>query len=71
MSISRRWMRDVLLHQIDEVGAAGDEFRRRVLRDLADGVTDVPRLDIVEVDHDEDPGEAPCMTSSMAATMFG
>ena len=36
-----------------------------------DGVTHVARFDIVEVDHGVDPGGAPCMTSSMAATMFG
>ena len=54
MSISRRGTRDVLLHQIDEIGASGDEFRSRVLRDLADGIADVARLDIIEVDHGAD-----------------
>ena len=36
-----------------------------------DRVAHVARLDVIEGDHGADSGGAPCMTSSMAATMFG
>ena len=34
---------DIVFHQIDQVGAAGDEFRRRIGRDLPHRVGDVGR----------------------------
>ena len=43
---------DVLLHQVDQVGAAGDELRRRIGRDLAHRVGDVVGARVLEVDHD-------------------
>ena len=43
---------DVFLHQIDEVGAAGDEFRLGVGRDQADGVGDIIGAGVVEIYHD-------------------
>ena len=60
---------DVLLHQIDQVGAAGDEFRRGVGGDQADRVGDVVGAGIVEIDHDRPI--ARCMACSIAATMLG
>src|SRR5215510_3337933 len=70
-----RWPRDVLLHQIDQIGAARDEFRGRVCRDPAYGVGDVAGARIFEIIH-RPPSPAfsvalPDMTSSIAATMFG
>src|SRR6516165_10776758 len=61
----------ILLDQIDEIGAPGDESRIRVSADLFDGIADVARLDVIEINHCVDSGAAPRMTSSMAATMFG
>ena len=43
---------DILLHQVDQVGAAGNEFRRRIGRDLAHRVGDVVRARVLEIDHD-------------------
>ena len=43
MSISLRRPLDIHLHQIDQIGAAGDEFRRRTCGDLAHRVGDVGR----------------------------
>src|SRR5258708_21517809 len=42
---------DILLHQVDQVGATGDEFCGRVRRDLAYGVSDVARSRISEIVH--------------------
>ncbi len=56
---------DVLLHQVDQVGAAGDEFRRRIGRDLAHGVGNVAGARVLEIDHD-------CpIACRIAATMLG
>ena len=41
MSISRDGPFDILLHQVDQIGAAGDELRRRIGGDLAHRVGDV------------------------------
>ena len=71
MSMSRRRPRHILLHQIDEVGAAGDKSGVGIAGDLADRVAHVVRLDVIETDHGVDSAGPPCMTSSMAATMFG
>ena len=43
---------DVHLHQIDQIGAAGDEFRVRIAGDLAYRVRDVVGARVLEVDHD-------------------
>jgi hypothetical protein len=43
---------DVHLHQIDQIGAAGNEFRRRAPGHLAHRVCDVAGTGILEVDHD-------------------
>ena len=43
---------DVHLHQVDQIGAAGDEFRPRARGHLAHGVGDIRRTRILEVDHD-------------------
>ena len=56
---------DILLHQVDQVGAAGDEFRRRIGGDLAHRVGDVAGARVLEVDHD-------CPIACwIAATMLG
>ena len=47
---SRR-ARDVFLHEVDQIGAAGDELCVRVDRDHAHGVGDVARARIVEIVH--------------------
>ena len=52
MSISRSRTLDVVFHQVDEVGAAGNELRRRVGRELPHGVGDVGCARILEIDHD-------------------
>ena len=49
MSISRDGRSTSILHQVDEVGAAGDEFRVGVGRDLAHRVRDVVGARILEV----------------------
>ena len=46
---------DILLHQVDQVGAAGDEFRRRIGGDLAHRVGDVVGARVLEIDHDLPP----------------
>ena len=55
---------DIHLHQIDQIGAAGDEFRVRVASDLAHRVGDVAGARILEVDHDRP------ITCWIAATML-
>ena len=56
---------DILLHQVDQVGAAGDEFRRRIGGDLPHRVGDVVGARVLEIDHD-------CPIACwIAATMFG
>ncbi len=56
---------DILLHQIDEVGAARNEFRARMSRDSPHRAGNVGCAHIAEVDHD-------CaMSCWMAATMLG
>ena len=57
---------DIFLHQIDQVGAARDEFRRRIGGNLAYRVGDVGCPCILEVDHDLAP-----IACWIAATMFG
>src|SRR6516162_8242089 len=70
-----RWARDILLHEIDQVGAPSDEFCARVRRNLAHGVGDVARARISEIVHRFASADfsmaLPNMTSSMAATMLG
>ena len=39
---------DIVFHQVDEIGAAGDEFRRRIGRDLPHRVGDVGGARILE-----------------------
>ena len=56
---------DVHLHQVDQIGAAGDEFGRRVGGDLAHRVGDVAGARVLEIDHD-------CPIACwIAATMLG
>ena len=43
---------DVIFHQIDEVGAASDELRRRIGRDLSHRVGDVGGARVLKIDHD-------------------
>jgi hypothetical protein len=66
---------DVLLHEVDQVGAASDEFRGGVRCDLAHGVGDVARARIAEIVHrpasPDFPAALPNITSSIAATMLG
>jgi hypothetical protein len=57
---------DLLLHQVDQIGAAGDEFRLRVGGGAAHRVGDVACTRVCEIDHDR-----LSMTSRIAATMFG
>jgi hypothetical protein len=56
---------DILLHQIDQIGSAGDEFRARAVRDSAHRVGHVDRSGIIEIDHDW------LIACSIAATIFG
>ena len=69
-----RWPRDMLLDEVDDVGAAGNEFRLRVSRDLAHGIGNVRRARIAEIVHGA-PSPEGCLslpiTSSIAATMWG
>ena len=65
-----RWALDIILHQVEEVGAAGNELGGRIGRDFAHGLGDASGADIGEVHH---PGALPgpvCITCSIAATMF-
>ena len=56
---------DILLHQVDQVGAAGDEFCLGIGRDLAHRVGNVVGARILEIDHD-------CPIACwIAATMLG
>src|SRR5216683_557482 len=70
-----RWTRNILLHQVDQVGTPGDEFRARVRCNLAHGVGDVACARISEIVHrfasPDFPVALPDMTSWMAATMLG
>jgi hypothetical protein len=69
-----RWSRDMLLDEVDDIGAAGNEFRLRVSRDLAHGIGNVRRARIAEIVHGAPTPEG-CLslpiTSSIAATMRG
>jgi hypothetical protein len=69
-----RGPRDMLLDEVDDVRAAGNEFRRRVRRDPAHGIGNVCRTRIAEIVHGA-PSPEGCLslpiTSSMAATMWG
>ena len=56
-----RGARDILLDEVDQIGAAGDEFRGRVRCDLAHGVGDVARARIAEVVHR--PASPDCLRS--------
>ena len=49
---------DVPLHQVDEIGAAGDEFRRRICSDLPYRIGDVVGARVLEVYHDFTPPPA-------------
>jgi hypothetical protein len=68
MSISRDG-RSTSSYQIDQIGAAGDEFRARIGGDLAQRVGDVGGARILEIDHDC-PTCRP-IACAIAATMFG
>jgi hypothetical protein len=57
---------DVHLHQVDQIGAAGDELRTRACSHLAHRVRDIAGTRILEADHDCCP-----MACWMAATMLG
>jgi hypothetical protein len=43
---------DIHLHQVDKIGAAGDEFCRRIARELTHRVRNIAGARIFEVDHD-------------------
>ena len=70
-----RRTRDILFHEVDQIGAAGDEFCGRVRRDPAYGVGDVAGARIFEVVHRPVAPDLsvalPNITASMAATMLG
>ena len=64
---------DIVLHQVDQVGAAGDEPGGRIRPDLTDGLGDIGRAGIGEPVHSAASWwRAPSCpsTCSMAATMF-
>ena len=69
MSISRNGLFDIVFHQVDEIGAAGDEFGRRIGRDLPHGIGDVGGAGILEIDHDLPP--IAVIACWIAATMLG
>ena len=55
---------DVHLHQVDQIGPAGNELCGRIIGDETDSVSDAVRPDILEIDHD-------CPIACwIAATMF-
>jgi hypothetical protein len=58
---------DVLLHQVDQIGAAGDEFGVRIRAGAAHRIRDVGGARVFETDH----ARAPFITCRIAATMFG
>ncbi len=70
-----RRQRYVFLDEIDDVGAAGNESRLRVRRDLTHRVGDVGRARISEIVHGPPSSDGRCFSlpiaSVMAATMFG
>jgi hypothetical protein len=56
---------DILLHEVDQVGAAGDEFCRGIGGNLAHRIGDVAGPCVLEIDHD-------CPIACwIAATMLG
>ena len=55
---------DLHLHQIDQIGAAGDELRAWIAGDLAHGVRDIGGARILKLDHDRP------IACWMAATML-
>jgi hypothetical protein len=64
----------VLLDEVDNVGAAGNESRLRVGRDLAHGIGNVGRARIAEIVHDPPSPDGCCslaIASAMAAMMLG
>ena len=60
---------DIVFHQVDQVGAAGDELRRRIGRDLPHRVGDVVGARVLEIDHDLPP--IALIACWIAATMLG
>jgi hypothetical protein len=60
---------DIVFHQIDEVGTAGNELCRWIGRDLPHGIGDIGGAGILKIDHDR-PLIA-VIACSIAATMFG
>ena len=56
---------DVLLHQVEQVGAAGDELGAGMGGEQEDRVGDISGAGILEVDHGSP------MACRMAATMLG
>ena len=60
---------DVPFHQVDQIGAAGDEFRARVGRDLAHGIGNVLGARVLEIDHGLPPLAS--IACRIAATMLG
>ena len=57
---------DILLHQVDQIGAAGNQLGAGIGGEQADRIGDVGGAGILEVVH----GSAHC-ACWMAATMFG
>ena len=65
---------DALLHQVDQIGAAGNEPRRRIVSNLAHGIGDIAGAGIGEIDHATPPAFSlppAAMTCSIAATILG
>ena len=59
---------DVVLHQVEEVGASGDELRSRIGRDLPHGVRDVVARAYSKLIMARD---LPAIACRIAATMLG
>ncbi len=60
-----RRLLDVVFHEVKQVGAACNEFRRGIGRDLPNRVRDVAGLRVLEIDHDV------LIACWIAATMLG
>ena len=63
------WPLDVVLHQVVEIGPAGDTARRGIGHHLLHGLLELRDAPIVERSHGAAP-ERSCRTDSMAATML-
>ena len=65
ISISRAGPLDIVFDQVDQVGAARNEFCGWICGDLLDGVGDIVGARVLERGHDRS------IACTIAATMFG